>query len=125
MSLILIPDTLEMLSKRQCVSYSHKVIMDFRILTGNANKKNAISATISNEQGATRNGEYVTENIVGSVILLQFFQSYLHNYTLHTCTHWACANQQILGECSCGASVSKPYTAALNCCVAKALPSLT
>ena len=31
---------------------------------------------------------------VRAILLVQFFQVYLHNYTLHTCTHLACANQQ-------------------------------
>ena len=44
--------------------------MDFRIVTGNSNKKNAISATINDEEDVTRNRECVTEskdNIAGSI----------------------------------------------------------
>ena len=62
------PCTLEMLSKQH--PYSHKIIMDFRIVTGNSNKKNAISATINDEEDVTRNWECVTEskdNIAGSI----------------------------------------------------------
>ena len=62
-----------MLSKQQCVSYNHKIILDFRILTGNTNKENNISATINDKEDATRNGEYVTDNkdnIAGSVNVL-------------------------------------------------------
>ena len=48
------------------------------------------NAKINDKEDAFKNGKNVTENediTVGSVNLLQFFQSYLHNYTLHTCTH--------------------------------------
>ena len=31
---------------------------------------------------------------VRAILLVQFSKSYLHNYTLHTCTQLACANQQ-------------------------------